>query len=132
MQTLSSLTFGELGRAVIEGLLEEIARAFQLLAAVALDELGQVSVPYVKHVGPLEHGHAALVGLEGVLEEVVLLEEEAVVDDDLGGGDPQVHQPIVHRFARLNACDNTTATSITSFQAPTENLFQTNSVKRNV
>ena len=42
-----------------------------------------------------------LVSLEGLLKVVCLLEEEAVVDDDLRGGDLQLQDAVVHRLRRL-------------------------------
>ena len=56
-----------------EGLLEEVTGALQLIAAVALHKLLQVGQPDVAHVRVLEHGHALLIHLEGLLPELVLL-----------------------------------------------------------
>ncbi len=65
----------------------------------------QVRVPDVEDVGPLEHGDALLVGLERLLEIVVLLQEETVVDDDLWGGDLQFQDPVVNGLGRLEGAE---------------------------
>ena len=51
-------------RTRLQTLLKQISRPFQLLPSVAFQELGEVGVPDVENVGPLEHGDALLVSLE--------------------------------------------------------------------
>ena len=58
---------------------EEIPGTLQLGALVALDEMGQVGLPQVAHVRPLENGKASLVHLEGLLPELVLLHKQAAI-----------------------------------------------------
>lgn len=58
-----SLTLGELGWTAIQRLLKQVPGPLQLLAPVAVDELGEVGVPDVIDVGPPEEGDAALVRL---------------------------------------------------------------------
>lgn len=53
----------ELGRTLLERLLEEVARALELGAAVALDELGEVDVPELEGDGEGEELDAAFVDL---------------------------------------------------------------------
>ena len=84
-----------------ETLFEKISRSFQLLSSITLQELGEIRVPDVEHVGPLEHGDALLVGLERLLKVVVLFEEQAVVDDDLWSGDFEFEDPVVHGLGGL-------------------------------
>ena len=57
------LTLCKLGGAAVQGLLEQVPRPLQLLAAVAVDELGEVRVPDVVHVGPTEERDASFVRL---------------------------------------------------------------------
>ena len=90
-----------IGSLTVQALLEQVPRPLQLGAPVPCQELREVGVPDVKDIGPLEHGDPLLVGLEGLLEVVVLLEEEPVVDDDLGRGDAEVQHPVIHRLRRL-------------------------------
>lgn len=60
----SSFTFGKLGRTPIQSLLEQVSRSLQLLASIAVDELGEVRVPDVIHIRPPEECDAALVCLK--------------------------------------------------------------------
>ena len=99
------IPFGEFRRTSFETLLEKISGSLNLLSAVAFQELGEVGVPDVEHVGPLEHRDALLVGLERFLEVVVLLEEEAVVDDDLRRRDFQLQDSVVHGLGRLEGTE---------------------------
>jgi len=62
-------------RTRFQTLLEQISRALQLFAAVTFQELREVRVPDVEDIRPLEHGDALLVGLERLLEVIVLLQE---------------------------------------------------------
>jgi hypothetical protein len=39
--------------------------------------------------------------LESFLKVIALLQKHAIVHDDLWRGDPQIQDPIIHRFARL-------------------------------
>lgn len=57
----------ELLRAVLQRLLEQIPRTFQLLAAVSLDELGQVDVPDFESDREIEQFDASLVDLPSAL-----------------------------------------------------------------
>ena len=97
--------FGKFRRTRFKALLKKISRSLDFLAAVALQELGKVGVPDVEHVGPLEHRDALLVSFERFLEVVVLLEEEAVVDDDLRRRDLELQDAIVHRLGRLEGAE---------------------------
>lgn len=56
-------TLGVFGGAPIQRLLEEVPRSLQLAPAVTGDELAEVGVPDVRHVGPAEERDASLVGL---------------------------------------------------------------------
>ena len=62
-------------RHLAKGLLEEVSSALQLVAAVALHKLLQVGQPDVAHMRVLEHRHTLLVHLEGLLPELVLLQQ---------------------------------------------------------
>jgi hypothetical protein len=53
----------ELGRAVLECLLKQVARPLELLAAVSLDKLGEVDVPDLESDGEVEQLDAAFVDL---------------------------------------------------------------------
>eukprot|EP00959_Pyramimonas_sp_CCMP1952_P218959 4578437-Pyramimonas_sp.AAC.1 len=83
-------------------LLEEVAGALQLVAPEAADEGGEVRLPDVLHVGVLEHRHALLVHLEGVLEELVLPQHVRVVQENLGRGDPELQDALVHLPRRVS------------------------------
>ena len=63
------LTLGELGWTAIQRLLKQVPGPLQLLAPVAVDELGEVGVPDVIDVGPPEEGDATLVRLQRVHED---------------------------------------------------------------
>ena len=54
----------ELGRALLERLLEEVARALELGATVALDKLGEVDVPELEGDGEGKELDAAFVNLQ--------------------------------------------------------------------
>lgn len=70
-------------------------------AYISLHELGEVGVPDVADIGPLEKRDTSLVRPEGLLKVVILLQEDGVVDDDLGRGNLEVNDPIVHRLGGL-------------------------------
>ena len=57
------LTLCKLGGAAVQGLLEQVPGPLQLLATVAVDELGEVGVPDIVHVWPAEQRDASLVRL---------------------------------------------------------------------
>ena len=94
---------------------------------VSLHELGEVGVPNVVDMGPLEQSHPPLirlsqqsrvknihnctvyinftrrsVHLESFFKVVVLFQEHGKVDDDLRSGYLQVNDPVVHRLGRLH------------------------------
>lgn len=58
------LTLGEFSGAAIESLFKEISGSLQLFACVSVSELGEVSVPDVINIWPLEEGDATLIRLE--------------------------------------------------------------------
>lgn len=94
-------TFGKLARAMLETLLEKISCPLQLGPSIPLEELCQVGVPDVVNIRPLEQRDALLIGTERLLVVLVLFEEHAIVDDDLGRCDFQIQDSVVNRLARL-------------------------------
>mmetsp|Transcript_10728 Transcript_10728/g.26437 ORF Transcript_10728/g.26437 Transcript_10728/m.26437 type:complete len:340 (-) Transcript_10728:841-1860(-) len=82
-------------------MLKQVARALQLAPAVPLHKVLQVRGPDVAHMRELEQRHAALVHLERLLPELVLLQEGGVVEDDLRRGDAQLQHAVVHGLRRL-------------------------------
>ena len=74
---------GKLGGTSVQTLFKKVACPLEFGAAISRQELGQIGVPDIVDVGPLEQRDALLVGLEGLLKVVVFLEEEPVIDDDL-------------------------------------------------
>lgn len=70
----NGLTFGKLCRAAIEGLLKQVSSSFQLFASIAIDELGEVRVPDVIHIGPFEEGNATFIRL---CQEKVIIESKS-------------------------------------------------------
>ena len=85
----------------VTDLLEEIARTLELGPAEARDEFVEVDEPDLQHVGVLEDVDALLVGLEGVLKVLVLLEEGRVVENDLWRHDAQLDDRVVRRLRRI-------------------------------
>ena len=92
---------------------------------VSLHELGEVGIPDVVDMGPLEQSHTPLVclsqqsrvknncmvyinftrcsaHLESFFKVVVLFQEHGKVDDDLRSGYLQVNDPVIHRLGRLH------------------------------
>mmetsp|Transcript_60825 Transcript_60825/g.167050 ORF Transcript_60825/g.167050 Transcript_60825/m.167050 type:complete len:598 (+) Transcript_60825:425-2218(+) len=93
---------GAVGGALGHGLLEEVARALELGAAVPRDELVEVAVPEGLDVRPVEGGDALLEDGEALLEVLVLLQERRVVEHDLRRGDPELEHAVVRGFGRLD------------------------------
>lgn len=57
-------TFSKLGGAAIQGLFKQISGSLQLLSPVTVNELCEVSVPNVIHIGPPEESDATFIGLK--------------------------------------------------------------------
>ena len=58
------LTLGKLCWAAIQGLLKQVSGSLQLLAPIAVYELGEIGVPDVIHVGPSKESDATLICLK--------------------------------------------------------------------
>ena len=97
----SRITFRILRRTPVQTLLKQVTSTFQLGSSVTFEELGQISVPDIVYVRPLEQSYALFVSLECLFEIVVLLEEHGVVHDDLRSGDAEVEDPVVAGLARF-------------------------------
>lgn len=52
------------------GVLTVLTEASSLYAYISLDELGEVSVPDVVHMRPLEQRHSTLIGLQTAYQNV--------------------------------------------------------------
>lgn len=55
-------------------LLKQVSRPLYLCALVPLQELGEICVPDVIHIRPLEQCNALLIGFEGLLKVIILLQ----------------------------------------------------------
>lgn len=87
----------ELGRTVVQGLLEQVSRSFNLGTAVTLEELGEEDVPELESDGVAKEGDSALVDLEGFLKVLVLFQEVGIVDDNLGKRKIQVRSILLEQ-----------------------------------
>ena len=86
---------------LVEALLKEVPSSLQLATTISGQELREVGVPDVVHVGPLEQRDSLFIGLKSFLEVVILFEEEPIVDDDLRGGNLQVQNPVIDGLGGL-------------------------------
>mmetsp|Transcript_21352 Transcript_21352/g.60923 ORF Transcript_21352/g.60923 Transcript_21352/m.60923 type:complete len:243 (-) Transcript_21352:1004-1732(-) len=85
----------EFRRHLLDGLLEQVPRTFQLAPAVAGNETREVCQPDVIDMRPVEHLDAALVHLEGVLEILPFLEELGIREDQRRRGHLHVEASII-------------------------------------
>ncbi|GIX65859.1 conserved oligomeric Golgi complex subunit 5, putative [Babesia caballi] len=83
----------------VDALVEYLARALQLAAAVALDELGEVRQVEVVELGPLEERHALFEDAEGRLEVPPVLQVHGEVERDLRRDHLQLHHQVEGRAA---------------------------------
>lgn len=86
--------FGEFGRAVFDGLFEEIPEALD--ADLAVHGFGQVEVPEFESDRVREEIQATLVDLEALFEIAVLFQQVGVIDDSLWCGDAKLENALVH------------------------------------
>lgn len=66
----------EIRACLVEGLLEQVSCSLQFAALIPLHKLREVSLPDVSNMRPLEKGNAPFVYLEGLFEELILLQKE--------------------------------------------------------
>lgn len=86
----------ELFRAVFEGLFKQVSCTFEFLAAVTLNKLREVNIPDLESDGEVEQFDSPFVHLETFLKVLVLFQERGIIDNDLGVGDFQLHDLVVH------------------------------------